>query len=538
MIPLLFALLSTPTLPAEWRPPSHPDVVVSRDENAWLVSSRTEAGFTLESAASHPVRPGESYALNLRIRVDIHTKAIPELACYDANGNELKWASSYTAPATSTTNWQEYRRVFAATPGAAVVRARVRASGKGSFWLGDLDFRAVTVDTYQTGALISQIHPRSRGGLILESNLGVVNREVISDDDRDADGQWAVIRVDLDQLSQPPKDSVDWRTGFAFQPNAIYWSDGAVLKSDSVTADRPPDLKAALHFRRSAHAGPYQAIMNDPGRAVAVSLDGKTWQRFEGGQEAALGKVAMSDGVFEMWVDNCYRDPVSTGPVYFDYVRLMPVDKAPSATRLFEAAAKRPAPAARGTADERKLRVRFSAPRFAHGTNWPVRASVPIPPGELVSPDNATILDSGGTPIPTQNRALATWPDGSVKWLFFDFQHDFSKSGSADYTVAYGNRVQSRTPDGGVRIAKIDGGLEVDTGAIRFRVPQAGFGLIERVRNAAGALIQREPVAIEIAEAEGRTWRALDVPVEKLEIERAGPLHAVILVSTRLARAG
>ena len=511
---------------------------MSREDNAWRVSSKAEGNFTLESMVNHPVRPGESYAVNLRIRLDIHTKAIPELACFDAEGNELKWQSSYSAPATSTTNWQEYRRIFAASPGAAVVRARVRGSGQGSFWLADLDFRAVKVDTYQTGALISQIHPRNRAGLMLESNLGVVNGEVVSASDLDDDGKWAVIFVDLDKLSEAPSGQVDWRTGFAFKPNELYWSDGAVLKSDSVRSERPPDFQKALHFRMAAHFGPYQAYMNDPGRAVSVSLDGRTWKRFEGGQEAALGNVDMQNGSFEMWVDACHRDAVSVGPVYFDYVRLMPVDKAPSATRLFEAAAKRPAQLSRGTVEEKKLRVSLSAPRFSHGANWPVRASVPIPQGELCAAAQATILDSGGTPIPTQNRALATWPDGSVKWLYCDFQHDFTKGGSADYSVAYGNRVQSRVSAKGVRFAQVDGGLEVDTGVIRFLVPQARFGLVENVRSASGVPFQRGPIAVEITEDKGKIWRALEVPVEKLEIEEAGPLHAVILVSTKLAPSG
>ena len=513
-------------------------MAVSWGDSAWRVTSKAEENFTLESVVSHPVRPGESFTVNLRIRLDIHTKAIPELACFDAAGNELKWQSSYSAPATSTTNWQEYRRVFAASPGAATVRARVRGSGKGSFWLADLNFLAVKVDGYQTGALISQVHPRSRAGLMLESNLGVVNGEVVSESDLDGDGKWAVIRVDLDKLSEAPSDRVDWRTGFAFKPNEIYWSDGAVLKSDSVRSDRPPDRQQALHFRMAGHPGPYQAYMNDPGRAVAVSLDGRTWKRFDGGQEAALGNVDMPDGTFEMWVDACHRDATSVGPVYFDYVRLMPVDKAPSATRLFEAAAKSPAQISRGTVDEKKVRVSFSAPRFAHGAHWPVRASVPIPPGELSAAAQATILDPGGTPVPTQNRTLATWPDGSIKWLYLDFQHDFRASGRGEYSVVYGNRVQMRAPAQGVRVAPVDGGLEVDTGVIRFQVPRARFGLVENVRSAAGVPLQRGPVAIEITEDQGKIWRALEVPVERLEVEAAGPLHAVILASTRLAPSG
>ncbi len=538
MLLLLLAALPLPSPSPEWRPPSEPVVVVAREEAAWKVSSRTEAGFTLESVASHPVRAGDAFAVRVRIRLDIHTKAIPELACYDASGHELKWASSYSAPAASTTNWQEYRRVFAASPGATEVRARVRGSGKGDFWLADFEFQPVTVDPYQTGVLVSQIHPRSRAGLVLESNLGVVNTGLLSEEDRDGDGKWAIIRVDLDKLSEQPTNSVDWRTGFAFKPNEIYWSDGAALKSDSVLADRPPEIAKALHFRRSAHPGPYQAIMNDPGRSVAVSLDGKTWKRFDGGQEAVLGNLAMIDGVFEMWVDACYRDAASAGPVYFDYVRLMPVDKAPSATWLFEAAAKKTPQATRGTAEERKVRVSFSAPPYAHGARWPVRASVPIPPGELTAAAHAAIFDSAGAPVPTQNRALATWHDGSVKWLYLDFQHDFARSGRGDYTVAYGERVEARAPATGVRVEQVAGGLEVDTGAIRFLISKSRFGLVEKVRAAAGATLQQEPVAIEIAEAGGKIWRALELPVERIEIEQAGPLHTVILASTKLAPSG
>src|SRR5262249_44040789 len=155
---------------------------------------------------------------------------------------------------------------------------------------------------------------------------------------RDGDGKWALIRVDLDRLSKPQKAGVDWRTRFEYQPNEIYWSDGAVLKSDSVRENRAPDVTRALHFRMRAHRGPYRTILNDPGRAVAVSLDGVSWTRYEGGEEAQIGILPAADGCIEFWVDACYRDPVSVGPVYFDYVRLVPEDDAAADERLFSAA--------------------------------------------------------------------------------------------------------------------------------------------------------------------------------------------------------
>jgi hypothetical protein len=286
------------------------------------------------------------------------------------------------------------------------------------------------------------------------------------------------------------------------------------------------------------HPGPYRAILNDPGRAVAVSLDGKSWKRYEGAREAELGTLAAKDGFIDLWVDACYRDPVTAGPVYFDYVRLYPAEDTASVERLFAAARRKPASAVRGTADRRTVRIQAGAPRFAAGENWPVGCGLPVPQGELASAEAAGVFDARGRQIPSQNRALATWPDGSVKWLFLDFRHDFSESGPANYTAAYGNQVHALSAQQQVRIAQTAAGLEVDTGAIRFRVSKSRFGLIEDVRLPSGGVVQRDPVSAEIRETSGKIWRALDLAVEKLQVEQAGPMHAVILVETRLASSG
>ncbi|MPY90785.1 MAG: hypothetical protein GEU99_23090 [Luteitalea sp.] len=374
----------------------------------------------------------------------------------------------------------------------------------------------------------------------LDANLGVVNREAVTRDDRDGDGKWALIQVDLDdmhELDQPAGE--DWRTSFRFDLNEIYWFDGTVLKSDSVTADRAPDVSSALHFRQRVHPGPYRAIMNDPGRAVAVSLDGERWTRFDGGSEAELGTLEAQDGMIELWVDASDRDPVSQGPVYFDYIRLLPVDApSPSVDRLFQAALQHPGPLRSGSVDEQKVALHVDAPRFDGGKNWPVRCGVPIPRGELATAEQATLLDASGNPVPSQNRTMAMWPDGSVKWLYLDFTHDLSAVAKGRYTLAYGNRVKRAAPASGIEVRSTDDGIDVDTGAIRFHVPKKRFGILEDVRLTSGRILQSEPVAITITEAGGKTWRALDVPVEHLEIEEAGPLHAVIRVETRLAASG
>ena len=65
-----------------------------------------------------------------------------------------------------------------------------------------------------------------------------------------------MINVDLDRITQPETKGVDWRTRFEDNPNEICWSDGAVLKSDTVRQDRQPDVKRALHFRSARVPGP------------------------------------------------------------------------------------------------------------------------------------------------------------------------------------------------------------------------------------------------------------------------------------------
>jgi hypothetical protein len=525
---------------SDWQTSTPEQIKIERvGSTSWKVTSDRASEFTLESQQSLTCEPGGTFAVNLSIRVDLNTKALPELACYDAFGKEIPGLSALEyGPRYFSTNWQELRRVLLVQPGSATVRARVRASGKGQIELADLQFQSQPIDPYQTGALVTQLHSSLRNGVVLESNFGIVNTAAVSKEDRDGDGKWALVSVDLDKITEPSKKGVDWRSNFEGNPNEILWSEGAVLKSDSVREDRRPDLSRALHFRMQGRRGPYRAWMNDPGRAVAWSRDGTTWQRHNPGQEIDLGVFPDVSGTIEFWLDPCYRDSVSAGPVYFDYVRLYPTEDPAAAERLFEAARWKAATLTKGAVDERTVNVTVSAPPFAHGANWPVRCGLPIPQGELAAANHVAVRNGHGKTIPSQCRTLARWPDGSVKWLFVDFFHDLISSADAIYTLAYGNRVEAIENRSGVRITTTDAGLSVDTGTIRFTVPKRRFGVIEDVQLTSGQSLQRGPIAIEITEQNGKVWSALDLPVVSLKVEQSGPLHAVILAESELAESG
>lgn len=222
----------------QWLEPLPAGVSTVREGATWKIVHSRGGEFSLLAAGSRPAKPGDTFEVAVRIRADIHTVALPELACFDAAGRELPSRSSLADfTSTTTTRWQDYRRTFLAQPGTAAVRARVRGSGEGELWVEALELRPATVDTYRTGALYTAIHPRMRRGLVLESNLGVVNRDLVSPDNRDGDGRWAEIFVDLDELSRMDQAGEDWRTKFEYKPTR---STGPTARCSSRTRRSPP----------------------------------------------------------------------------------------------------------------------------------------------------------------------------------------------------------------------------------------------------------------------------------------------------------
>ncbi len=80
-----------------------------------------------------------------------------------------------------------------------------------------------------------------------------------------------------------------------------------------------------------------------------------------------------------------------------------------------------------------------------------------------------------------------------------------------------------------MQIQKTEAGMEVDTGAVHFLVPKTHFGVIED---------KNGPIKIQVTEASGKVWQAVDLPVERLEVKQDGPLHAVIAAETKLPKSG
>lgn len=167
-----------------------------------------------------------------------------------------------------------------------------------------------------------------------------------------------------------------------------------------------------------------------------------------------------------------------------------------------------------------------------------VTFGVPFKKSALTSPDHVRVLSGSGVEIPSQVTEVVTWEPASpsIQWVWVAFITDGSKT----YDIEFGAEVRRRAavPDS-LRIIDSQrpaGFIDVDTGALRFRIPRGDGGFIESAELKTGAA----PIPL-VRESGGRS-SFLDLVddqgpdrsravVTHTAIEKgSGPIHAIIRV--------
>ena len=159
----------------------------------------------------------------------------------------------------------------------------------------------------------------------------------------------------------------------------------------------------------------------------------------------------------------------------------------------------------------------------------PVSVSIPFAEGRLDDPKRLVVLN-GDRRLPIQPQVLATWEDGSVKWLFVHFQPDLP--GNADKTLACeiaDRAVDAPRPEVEVRVEEMEDGVSVDTGPLAFRIPREGFMPFTDVILNDQRLWNGQAFQGFQMRCAGQVLSTASGPVE-LEVVETGPLRAVVLV--------
>ena len=118
---------------------------------------------------------------------------------------------------------------------------------------------------------------------------------------------------------------------------------------------------------------------------------------------------------------------------------------------------------------------------------------IPVPEGDLYSPDHVRVLDENGNEIQSQITKVTTWKpsDNSIKWLWVFF---FTGEGNS-YSVEYGDDIRNAREYDQTLVVRNNqrpnGEVEVNTGPLRFVVNKgegggfrnapAGSGFLDKV---------------------------------------------------------
>ena len=169
-----------------------------------------------------------------------------------------------------------------------------------------------------------------------------------------------------------------------------------------------------------------------------------------------------------------------------------------------------------------------SPPSLPQGVSW----GVPWPRGKVPKDQAFSLKTAAGKTLPLQSWPLAYWPDGSVKWI--GFATVAGPDAAGPLTLATGPA--SAAPSPALQVTQTGDAVEIDTGALKCRIPKRGSALIDSM-SVEGREIARRGQLECILQTGPETDQVTVVPrekfvsnVKKVTLEQSGPVRAVVKI--------
>ncbi len=103
----------------------------------------------------------------------------------------------------------------------------------------------------------------------------------------------------------------------------VVWRSGAAFAGREGGSGDPGRRSAAAAYAYHWYPrGRYEVELRG-GRAIAISLDGKSWEKKD--SDRLVGVFDISDGTFDLWVDDRFATPANIGSSYYDFVQFNPM---------------------------------------------------------------------------------------------------------------------------------------------------------------------------------------------------------------------
>lgn len=163
--------------------------------------------------------------------------------------------------------------------------------------------------------------------------------------------------------------------------------------------------------------------------------------------------------------------------------------------------------------------------------NEPVVIGVPLAAGYAPKSSCWRLSDASGSNIICQTRAMACWPDGSIKWLSCIFEASVEAGQTTEYQlVAYTRDSSASAPADRQRIL-VDATpdrIAIRTSSCQFQLAKGNTGLITEGCADGQPLIDHAGVCLSLTEASGRT---LEARIDTLASQEAGSVRATAILT-------
>ena len=161
-------------------------------------------------------------------------------------------------------------------------------------------------------------------------------------------------------------------------------------------------------------------------------------------------------------------------------------------------------------------------------TQWPLSAGLPFAQGALRDPAQIAIADSAGKPLPTCATALATWPDGSIKWALLDTQIDIAPMARAEFRIHTDPQIEPASLQSPLSCQSDESTIAIDTGPLAVHLNRSGLRLFGDLALAGHSLLGSSNAAdFAASDADDTHYPGL---VENAFVEEQNELRLVVKV--------
>jgi len=147
----------------------------------------------------------------------------------------------------------------------------------------------------------------------------------------------------------------------------------------------------------------------------------------------------------------------------------------------------------------------------------PVTGGIPVAEGAAPEGSVFELTDGNNKPVPCQSEVLATWNDGSARWVLLDFQADPEINGTDNYRLTWNTGNKNFKHDKPVRVKKGEN-LSVNSGKVELKT----------VSNALLRVSDRFDIKLVLTDRNGDRCEAV---AEEKSIETEGALRSTVSLS-------